>query len=121
MEFILTSKVQWGKKCKDDHSRNFLLYFLNGVQILKQKYPFDETFDYGHDAKTRIYDEYLLNGSIHQTRCYMSGVWWRSSRKPKDSEPKPRQVRYPISKKILNELEVPKDLKINITRRNKSE
>jgi len=35
------------KKCKDGKYRNYLLYFLNGVQILKQKIPFNTRYDRG--------------------------------------------------------------------------
>lgn len=97
MEFILTCKVKHSVKCKDKKRRNFLLYFINGVLILKQKYPFNEQYDYGFQYRTDICDEYILNGKMYQTRS------------------EDRQCVYPISKKVLAKLNIPDDLKITIS------
>ena len=68
MTYKLTYKDQYSKKCPDGKKRNFLLLFLNDVQIFKHKIPYDESYDRGHDKRTAIYDIYLLNGRIYQTR-----------------------------------------------------
>ena len=67
-EYVLTRKIQCSKKCPDGKSRNFILYFLNGNLILKQKFPYDENYDKGFDKRTHIYDEFILNGRLYQTR-----------------------------------------------------
>jgi len=106
MEYKLTRKSQYSKKCADGKSRNFLLYFLNDVQILKQKIPYDESIDKGFDRRTAIYDDYLLNGRIYQTRT--SDCWCG-----KTELGKTRKVSFPDSKLKLQELKVPINLKIN--------
>jgi hypothetical protein len=45
MEFKLTRKVQYSKKCKDGKYRNFLIFFLNDVEIMKQKLPLADKRD----------------------------------------------------------------------------
>jgi len=95
----LTSKAQFSKTGKDGKQRNFLSYFLDGVLIFKQKISFNEKMEHGFDRRTRIYDDYLLNGKIHQTRMNI------------DTR-KVREVYFPVSKEILKKLNVPKDLKI---------
>jgi rRNA maturation protein Nop10 len=150
MEFILTQKYQFRKKCKDGHRRNYLIYFLNDIQILKQKIPFDTSYKAGHDCRTHIDDDFLLNGCIHQKR--KNGLEYLSSEerinfqrsitlsdtldgeKKKHSMTIPptfsidnpygvkytkkvkiRTTRFPVSKKILKQLEVPNDLKIELS------
>lgn len=108
-EFKLTKKYQFRKKCKDGCSRNYIIYFLNGVQILKQKYPFDEKREPPYDAKVSISEDYLLNGYIHQTRVY--GLRCGISEEQRNKL-KSREVKFPVSKKVLNEMGVPNDLKI---------
>ena len=105
MVFKLTRKVQYSKKCKDGKYRNFLIFFLNGIEIIKQKLPFDENGEKGYDRRTAVYDVFILDGKIHQTRksdvyCYI------------DCTDNIRSVSFPLSKKILEELSVPKNLKI---------
>ena len=86
----------------------------NDVLILKQKMPFDETYDHGHQNRTWITDIYLLNGNIHQKRqAKAGGAWWRSSN-PKENNGKLREVKYPISKKLLEQFNIPKDTKITL-------
>jgi len=106
--FKLTKCYQYSKKCNDGKSRNFLLYFLNDVQILKQKIPFNENLDRGHDRHTAIYNEYILNGKLHQTRT--ADVFCGS-----EITGKTRRVSFPISKNRLADLQVPNDLKIEIS------
>lgn len=99
MEFKLTYKVQINKKCKDNKSRSFRIYFLNDIQILKQKLPYDETYDLGFQHRTSIKNEYLLNGNIHQTRIKKGEI---------------RNVSFPASKNKLSLFNIPKDLIINV-------
>jgi hypothetical protein len=99
-KFKLTKHYQYSKKCEDGKKRNFLLYFLNDVQILKQKIPFNERYDAGHDRHTAIYDDYLYRGRIYQTRT--ADVFCGTSKTGKT-----RNVSYPISKIKLQLLEVP--------------
>jgi hypothetical protein len=114
-EYKLTKKVQCSKKCKDGKSRNFLLYFLNGNLILKQKFPYDENYDKGFDKRTHIYDEFILNGRLYQTRKgedrqgLIDNHYWQMIK-----EAQPRQVRFPLSKKRLQPFEIPVGLKIEI-------
>lgn len=112
MDFTLFRHYQHSKKCKDGKKRNYLIYFLNNIEILKQKMPYDENYDYGFQFRTYISNEYLLNGNLHQTRRYIRGPWWRALTPKMDG--KIRHVKYPISRKILNKLNVPKDLRIDI-------
>ena len=111
MKHTLTSHVQRNKRGKDGKSRSYILWFVDDVQILKQKYPFDEDFDHGHQHGTHIYDVYILNGNIHQTRKYVpSGAWWRSWKHKEET--KERKVYFPLSRKKLKELGVLPDVKI---------
>jgi hypothetical protein len=105
-KFKLTCKGQLSKHCKDGKDRNFLYYFLNDVLILKQKIPFDIRWERGCDRVTGIYDDYLLNGKLYQTR---SKKQWNSS------VDDVRQVYFPISKKVLAQFNIPKDLKIDFS------
>jgi len=54
MNYKLTSKYQHAKVLPNGKRRSIRLYFLNGIQIFKQKVPFDETSEYGY-AKMNIY------------------------------------------------------------------
>jgi hypothetical protein len=112
MKHKLTMTYQHSDHCTDGKRRNHLLYFLDGVLLLKQKCPFDETMDHGYGSGTHIEDVYLYNGNIHQTRQYPgnSYTWWRASRSR--DKGKLRNVKYPVSKKILNELGVNRGDKI---------
>ncbi|MFA5366304.1 MAG: hypothetical protein WC333_00075 [Dehalococcoidia bacterium] len=105
--FKLTRKHQFSKRCKDGHSRNFLLYFLNGVQILKQKIPYNEDYEQGFDRNTAIYEEYLLNGRLHQTRTADVHCGMKKTGKT-------RHVSFPVSKRVLEQLQVPDGLKIEM-------
>lgn len=99
MMFKLKSKSQINKHCKDGKDRSYLCYFLNDVKILQQKLPFNENFEDGFNHRTSIYDEYILNGKMYQTRY-------------DDDTKKERHVSYPLSKIKLKELGVPNDFKI---------
>jgi hypothetical protein len=118
MEYKLTAKIQHSKKCPDGRKRNLLVFFLNGVQILKQKVPFDDAWDHGWQNQTSFDDVFLLDGRIHQTRTTQTPLsWWRGpggEAKPK----KIREVKFPVSKKILGQFNIPKDQKICLTNRN---
>jgi len=104
----LTKHYQYNKKCKDGKSRSFILYFLNDDLLFKQKLPYDENWEKGFDHRTSIYDEYILNGKIHQTRT----VGWRCG--SKNDNLKTRQVSFPLSKRKLTEQYVLPDVKIQI-------
>ena len=111
MAHNLTCHVQRNKRGKDNKSRSYILFFLDDVLILKQKLPFDEDFDHGHQHGTHFDDVYLLNGNLHQTRKYVpSAAWWRSLKYKE--EKKERKVRFPVSKKKLKELGVDPNEKI---------
>ena len=98
MEYKLTSKCQINKRGKDNKSNSYLIYFLNGVQILKQKVPFDENYEPGFQHRTGIDNEYLFNGRLYQTREKFGKI---------------RMVSFPVSLNKLNELGFPNDLKLN--------
>lgn len=108
MKHILTKHYQYSKRCNDRKSRNFLLYFVDDVLILKQKIPFDENWEKGFDRRTSIYDEYILNGKMYQTRTV--GIQCGGD----NDNLKTRQVSFPLSKKRLNELNILLDVKIKI-------
>jgi hypothetical protein len=107
MEFKLTKHYQYSKKCKDGKRRNYLLYFLNDVQILKHKISFDENDEKGFDRHTYFYNEYILNGKLHQTRTTNC----RCGALPTG---KTKEIYRPVSRLKLQELQVPNDLKISI-------
>ena len=101
MEYKLTYKYQLNKRGKDNKSRSYLIYFLNGVEILKQKLPFEEDYELGYQHHTGIGNEYLLNGKIYQTRKKFG---------------KTRNVFFPVSKNKLNELGFPNNFKLEISK-----
>jgi hypothetical protein len=101
--FKLTLKYKHSEKCNDKKRRNYLLYFLNDVLILKQKSPYDETYQMGHGNRTYMNNTYLFNGNLHQERSLIYNAV------------NPRKVKYPISKIRLHALNVPPDLKIPLS------
>jgi hypothetical protein len=101
MEYKLTRKRQLNKRDKDNKSRSYLIYFLNGVKILKQKLPYED--DLGYQYHPEIENEYLLNGRIYQTRTKFG---------------KTRNVSFPISKNKLHGL--PNDFKVELSTINDS-
>jgi hypothetical protein len=114
MKYLLTCNSQYSKHDKDGKDRNYLTYYINGVKILKQKIPFNTNWEHGFDRRTVISNEYLLNGRLYQTRYFETGCSCTPSDKPK----KIRNVSFPISKKILSELGIPNDLKIEYVENN---
>jgi hypothetical protein len=100
MEFVLTYKSKHAEHCSDGKDRNIIKYFLNDILIFEQKLPFDESFDYGFEQRTDISDIFLFNGYLYQTR--------------NNSKGKTRMVKFPISKKILQQFNIPNDFKISI-------
>ena len=92
MDFKFTAKYQHSQRLSNNKRRSLKLYFINGVLIFKQKVPFDENMEYGI-SKNGPKDEYLLNNNIYQKRG-------------------DRNVKYPVSKKKLEQFNIPKDLKI---------
>lgn len=114
MEYKLTCNVKHAKHCKDGKDRNILQYFLNDILILEQKYPFDTNYDKGYQYTTDIRNEYLLNSNLYQTRQYEpSAAWWRCFHKKQQG--RIRNVKYPISKKILEQFNIPKDYRITLS------
>lgn len=110
MEHKLTNKYQHSVHCRDGKRRNYMLYFLNGVQILKQKKPFDNEYEKGWDGCCHFQDEYVLDGKLYQTR-------YSDSDQPNEFKNEvPRYVSYPLSKKILEQFNIPKGLKIKINK-----
>ena len=100
MEFKLTIKRQHAHFDKDKHHRNYLLVFINNICIFKQKIPFDTDYEAGYDMKP-IYNIYILNGRLHQTR------------KRKGVE---KDVSYPLSKKRLEAFNIPEELRIDTSK-----
>ena len=107
MEYTLTKKYQYSHHDKDGADRNYILYFLNNILILKQKIPFDPRWDKGFDRRTSIYDEYILNGKIYQKRNRYYGC-----SDPDNNRIEVRDVSFPLSKKLLKQFNIPEDLKI---------
>jgi hypothetical protein len=97
--YKLDSKGQMSKHCKDGKDRNLLSYFLNDIKIFQQKIPFNEDYEKGFDRRISIYDEYILNNKMYQTRY-------------DDDTKKKRQVSFPLSKERLKQFNIPKDFKI---------
>ena len=100
MEFKITTKYQHGIKSKNGRRINYRLLFLNNVLIYRQRVPFDETMEHGFQGKYFFTNEYILNGNLYQTR--------------ENHKQEGRSIYFPLSKKILKELGVPNDLKIEI-------
>ncbi len=94
------------KRCKDGKRRSYWLYFLNNVLIFKQKIPFDTNYERGWEHIVSRYNIYLLNNNIHQERHKgWAGIEGNNI----------RAVKFPVSKEKLQALNVPKDLKIEIS------
>lgn len=109
MEYKLTAKSQYSHHDNDGKDRNYMLYFLNGVLIHKHKIPFDRNWEVGFDRTTSIYDEYILNNKLYQKRrC------WYGCLNPMNNKTKIREVSYPLSKRILSQFNIPKNLKIEL-------
>ena len=113
MEYKLTKEYKFVKHCLDGKDRNYLTYFLNGMEILKQKIPFDEKMERGYDRNVHIHSEYILGGKMFQKRQI-----WHGCCHPGNEKEIPREVSFPLSKKKLNEMGVPSDLKIEIFKNN---
>ena len=109
MEFKLTSKCQYSHHDGDGCDRNYQLFYLNDILILKQKIPFDTNWERGFDRRTSIYDVYLLNGRLYQKRCKNFGC-----SHPDNVKSEVREVYYPISKKKLEQFNIPKDCRISL-------
>lgn len=107
MNYHLTSKYQHSKRLSNGKTRSLLLYFLNNILIFTQKVPFNEKADHGYN-KWHYENVYLLNGYIYQTR--FDNIWQEEKIYKKIS----RNVKYPISKKILKEIGIPNDIKIEV-------
>lgn len=110
MDYKLTSKYQHAKVLPNGKRRSITLYFLNDIQIFKQKVPFDETSENGY-AKWHFKNEYLLNGYIYQTR-WDNGRWDRNEGCLVGG--KSRDVHFPVSKRVLEPFNIPNDIKIDL-------
>lgn len=105
MEYVFTSKAQYSHRDADGCSRNYLLFFLNNILIFKQKIPYQEGFDNGYDRRTSIYDCYILNGMLYQKRL-------NKAIKYDSSVQNIREVKFPLSKNLMKQFNIPKDFKI---------
>jgi len=106
MEFIGTTKYQHAAVLRNNTRRSIMLYFVNGIQIFKEKIPFDENYEQG-TGKWVFTNVYLLNGKLYQTRsndrwCNHTSTYIIKS----------RDVKFPLSKRILEQVNIPVDLKI---------
>lgn len=113
MKHELTSHAQINKRGKNGKSNSYLLWFIDGTQILKQKIPYDDSWDHGGQHRTKIYDCYVLNGRLHQTRKQYKGC--KLDKKTNEyvlKYSKERHVSFPISKQKLNKLGILPDVKI---------
>lgn len=109
MEYKLTIKTQYSKRDNLGVNRNYILFFLNGVLILKQKIPFDSDYEKGFDRRTSIYDIYILNNKLYQKRKK-----WLGCSNPANAEQNVREIYYPLSKKVMSQFNIPEDFKIEI-------
>jgi hypothetical protein len=110
MDFKLTSKNRFSYHDNDGKDRNYKSYYLNDILILKQKIPFDKNWEVGFDRITTIFDEYILNGRLYQKRnkrC-SNGLGYGTT--------KTREVSFPLSKKVMNQFNISKDVKIFISK-----
>jgi len=105
MEFVLTSNIQKGRKCSDGKSRTLITYYVNGVEILTQKVPYDEEYDFGFCHRIGIYDVYVLGNNIYQKRQKIGCTL-------PDEEIPVRDVKFPLSKKVLEDIGLPPDFKL---------
>jgi len=115
MEFKLTEKYIHSRKCKDGKDRSFHVFFLNGVELFRQKSPFNEFAEHGWQGKWHYENIYILNGKLFQTRY--GTAWSREEGSNERIRVNERHVKYPLSKKKLAELGVPADLKIELTKK----
>jgi len=111
MEFEITEKYLHSKLGKDKKRRNWMVFFLNGVELFRQKCPFNEFACHGWQGKWRYENIYIHNGKLFQTR-YGTTFSKITGERIRVNE---RHVKYPLSKTKLLELGVPFDLKIKLT------
>jgi hypothetical protein len=109
--YKLTSKSQYSHHDKDGAYRNHILYFLNNVLIFKQKLPFDTNLELGFDRRTSIFDEYILNGKMYQKR-----IKWEGCSHSNNDKTEIREVSFPLSKKRLEEFNIPIDFKVIVSK-----
>ena len=72
--------------------------------------PYDNSYSLGFQNRTRIYDVYFLDGYIHQKRQIVES-WCGMGTNPRLS--KIREVKFPVSKSILKEFNIPSGVRIN--------
>lgn len=110
MELLLTEKYKHSVRGKDGKRKNWMVFCINGVELFRQKCPFNEFAEHGWQGKWRYENIYIHNGKLFQTR-YGTTYDNNSSEWIRFSE---RRVSYPLSKKKLEALKVPSDLKIEL-------
>lgn len=108
MEFKLTSKYCHAKRSKKGTCRSWKLYFLNGIELFRQRVPYDENNEYGA-GKWHYENQFILNGRLHQTRYDTKYVCEHGYVRVGE-----RKVTYPLSKKKLIEMGVSMDQKIEL-------
>lgn len=101
MSLKFTKKYQFSKHCKDGKDRNFVSYYINDVLIMKQKIPFDRQYEAGFDRTTLICNEYIINNRLYQTRFKYEGCGTELTGG--------REVKFPLSKKIMEQFDIEKD------------
>lgn len=84
----LTVKYIRRKKCRDRHNRNFVVFILNGAELLRIKDPFEMGWEIDCGLHTAISNVRLENDKIWMTKTKFGKI---------------REVSYPISKKKLKE------------------
>lgn len=114
MEHKLTAKTQHSKRCNDGRRRNFLLFFIDGTLVLQQKVPYDETMEWGYDGALHLEDVYYQDGRIYQTRIGKA-IW--SSPEKRWIPGEKRNVHFPVSRKILKQLDLPEGSRLQLTSR----
>ncbi len=107
-------QAQHSKRCSDGRRRNFFLFFIDGVQVMSQKIPYDESMERGYDGTISLENVYYEKGSIHQTR--VGRHKWDPVKKAWGAGER-RQVKFPVSRKILKELSLPDEIKIELANR----
>lgn len=108
MDFKLTYKYSHAKRSKSGTCRSWKIYFINDVEIFRQRVPFDENNEFGA-SKWCYENQFIQNGRLHQTRYDTKYVAYHGFVKYKE-----RKVTYPLSKKKLHEMGVPMEQKIEL-------
>lgn len=114
MELLLTKKYKHSVRGKDGKRKNWMVFCINGVELFRQKCPFNEFAEHGWQCKWRYENIYIQNGKLFQTRY--GTAWSREEGSNERIRVNERHVQYPLSKKKLEELGVPLELKIELNK-----